>query len=225
MNMLDMISEPVLFAQEAYEHSRKVYQIVKQVPLLMEALLSQDFRRIRAIREDISKMRDETIQIKLSLYDRIKDMHFHSPGAYAFSQFLACQDGIAGSSLDFADVLTLREITIPVELQAGFKAFAAQVVDVCERAMTPAEVFSSETEAIPAEDELKKALNALRGVTESNKQAKRLGVRLIQRVQANEEQLGWSSTMFIDKCCAALQKLADDAEHTGDHLRLIFPQT
>jgi uncharacterized protein Yka (UPF0111/DUF47 family) len=120
--------------------------------------------------------------------------------------------------------LVLREATIPADLQTDLRAFAAQIADVCERAMTPAEVLSSEAETIPAEADIEKAFDALQGITDSNRQAKRLEVKLIQRLYDHEEQLGLATTMFLDRCCAALQQAADAAERTGDHLRLIFPQ-
>jgi uncharacterized protein Yka (UPF0111/DUF47 family) len=224
MNMLDMISEPVLFAQESYEHARKVHQIVKRLPLLVDAFLSRDYQQMGIIQEEIAQTRDETVRIKLSLYDRIKDMHFHSPGAYAFSQYLAGQDGMAGASLELADVLTLRRAGIPPELQADFRALAAQVIDVCETAMMPAEVLLSEAEAIPSEEDLEKAHHALRGVADSRKQVRHLGMTLLQHVTAGEGLLGWADALFLDKCCAAMQKLAQQAEHAGDHLHLIFPQ-
>ena len=73
------------------------------------------------------------------------------------------------------------------------------------------------------EADVEKALDALGGITDSNRQAKQLGMKLVQRLYDHEEQLGLVTTLFLDKCCAALQQAADAAERTGDHLRLIFP--
>jgi uncharacterized protein Yka (UPF0111/DUF47 family) len=224
MNMLDMISEPLLFAQQSHEFSKRVHESASLVSPLMEALLSQDRERMRSVRDAMSRIRDETIPVKLALYDQIKELRFRSPGAYAFSQYLACQDRIAELAQDFADLLAVREITLPAGLQAEFKALAVQVVDVCERAMTPSEILSSETEAPPAEADLEKAAEMLQGITDSSRQAKQSSLKCIQRICSHEAQLDAATTMFLDKVCDALRQLVEAAERTGDHLRLIFPQ-
>jgi hypothetical protein len=59
MDAFDMISEPVLFAQQWGEHSHRVYQSVELVPLLSEALLAQDEEKIKTLHEQISRITDE----------------------------------------------------------------------------------------------------------------------------------------------------------------------
>jgi uncharacterized protein Yka (UPF0111/DUF47 family) len=224
MSVLDVVLEPLRFVQQTQEYSRRVRQAIGLVQLVVDAWLSQDRQRMRIVHGEISRSAEELVQLKLSLYDQIKDMRFRSPGGYAFSQYLACQGRIVESSRDLADLLVLRQITVPADLHADFRALAAQVIDVCERAMTPAEVVSSEAETAPAEADVEKAVEALEGIANSRRQAGQLGLKLVLRIDDLQEQLGPATATFLDRCCAALQRLADAAEHVGDHLRLIYPQ-
>jgi hypothetical protein len=48
--------------------------------------------------EQISHVAGEADQIKLALYDRIKNVHVRSPGSHAFSQYVSSLDRIVGSA-------------------------------------------------------------------------------------------------------------------------------
>jgi hypothetical protein len=80
MNAFDMISEPVLFAQELREYSSRVHHSVELIQSLADALLAEDCDKIQTLHEQMSRITGEADQSKLSLYDQIKGMHFHSAG-------------------------------------------------------------------------------------------------------------------------------------------------
>ena len=98
MNAFNRIAEPALFVQRLNAHSLSVDQSVALTQLLAEALLAEEYERVWTAHEQISSLTEEVGQIKHSLYAQIKNMHFHPTGGYAFSQYLACQDKVAGSA-------------------------------------------------------------------------------------------------------------------------------
>ncbi len=222
MDAFDMISEPVLFAQQLHEHANRVHQSVELIRPLVEALLAGDHEKVQTLHEHMSRIRAEAGQVKLSLYDQIKDMHFHSAGGYAFSQYLACQDKIAGASQKFAELLASRETTISLELHADFRAFVAQVVDVCAQALILAEGLSSPPETVPPASEAQNTREVIQGIIEGNRQARQLGMKLAQCACRLEEQLGPVTILFLDKYCATLCDAADNAESMANHLRLMI---
>ncbi len=222
MDAFDMISEPVLFVQQLCEHSHKVHQSVELLQPLAEALLAEDYEKIQTLHEQISRIREEVGQSKLSLYDRIKNMHFHSAGGYAFSQYLACQDKVASSAQEFADLLVLRKTTIPIGLRDDFRAFVIQVVSVSRRTMSLTEGLSSEAQTVGADTETQNTLDAIRGIIDDNGQARRLEMQFARHFYSLEKQLDPVTIMFLDKCCATLHEVAGNAERTTDHLRLMI---
>jgi len=221
MDAFDMISEPVLFIQQLREHSNKVHQSVELIQSLADALLAEDYEKIRTLHEQMSGIRDEVDQIKLSLYGQIKEMHFHSAGGDALSQYLACQDKVADSSQDFAELLVLRKTTIPIELRDDFRAFVTQVVNVSRRTMSLAEGLFSEAETVCTDADVQNLLGAIRGIIDENGRARQREMEFARHVYSLEKQLDPVTVMFLDKYCAALREVADNAERAAEHLRLM----
>jgi uncharacterized protein len=222
MDMLDIIAEPVRYAERSGEHSRRVHQIVRKVQQLAGALLSGDGDPLKAAQEEISGLRIEAAQIKQSLFDQTKHVHFRSPGGYAFSRYLACQDRIADAAQDLVDLSASGEIVIPVDLQADFTAFVTGVVEIGDQTMTLAVNLSAGAECTLSDAQLENLLNAAHMIPDHNRLVKRLGIKLARQLHAPKEPAGGATLMLLDRCIAAFQKIADEAEQTCDHLRLIF---
>jgi uncharacterized protein len=222
MNAFDMISEPLLFAEQLCEHSHRVHQSVELIPLLTDALLAADDEKIKTLHEQISAIREEVDQSKLSLYDQIKNMHFHSVGGCDFSQYLACQDKVASAAQEFAALLVSRKTTIPLELHADFRALVAQVVNVSRRARRLTEGFCAEAQGVCADTETQNMLDAIRGIIDENGQARRLEMAFTRHFYSLEKQLDPVTILSLDKCCAALHEVAGNAECIADHLRLMI---
>jgi hypothetical protein len=223
MDVIDMISGPLLFVQRLHEHSTKVHEAVELIPALVDALLAQDYEKMDMLHGQMSKIRSETDQVKLALYGQIKDIRFRSPGSHAFSQYIGCQDKVADAASDFADLLMVRKTTIPVELRAGFQAFVAHVVGTSRQPVSLAkELFSSE-EAVSTAPQAQGAAEAIAGITEGNRRAKRLGMEFAQHVYSLEGRLDPGTIQFLDKYSTALRGITDAAERAADHLRLMIP--
>lgn len=222
MDVLDMISGPLLFVQQLHEHSKKVHRGVELMQPLVDALFAEDYEKIKMLHEQMSEVKNEADQVKLSLYDQIKDMHFRSAGGYAFSQYITWQDKVADSALEFADLLMLRKTTIPVELRADFRAFVAQVVNISGQVMNLAEKVCSPAEGVLTEPEDRDTLDAIGRIIEGNCEVKRLAMEFAQHFYSLERQLEPMAIMLLDKYCTALREVTNNAEHTANHLRLMI---
>jgi len=221
MNAFNRIAEPALFVQQLYAHSLSIRQSVAMTQPLTEALLAEDHERVWAVHEQICRITDEVGQIKLSLYAQIKNMHFHPTGGYAISQYLACQDKVANSAQEFADLLVLRKTAIPIELHADFRAFVSHVVNVSRGATCLMQGLSPEAQTLCADTELGGLPDPVREVCDGKGQARRLRRKFTRRVYSLEEQLDPVAIMLLDNCCAVLHQVADNAEHAADYLCLM----
>lgn len=221
MDTLDMVSGPVAFAQQLQEHSEKVHAGVELIQPLVDALLAEDRDKTGRLRKQLSEIRDEADRIRLSLYDQIKDMHFRATDAYAFSQYLACQQGIVDASEDLAGLLAVRRTTVPIALRPDLQAFVVQTVSISRQIIRLAEGLSSSAEDVPADVETADVSDVLEAVTEGCRQARRLATDFAQHLHALDGQLNPMTVMFLDKCCTALKEVVNNAERTASHLRLM----
>ncbi len=222
MNAFDMISEPAFFAEHLGEHSHRVHQSVELIPALADALLAQDFEKMKALHEQISRSAEEVNQSKLSLYDQIRNMHFYRVGGYAFNQYLNCQDKVASSAQEFADLLVSRRMAVPTELHADFRAFVTQVVSVSQRTRHLAEGLSSETPTVGPDTGVQGTLAALQGVRDDYGQARRLEMEFSRHLYSLEKPPDLVTIMFLDRCCTALREVADNTAQTANQLRLMI---
>lgn len=209
MDAFDMISEPVLFVQQLCEHAGRVHQCVELLRSLADELLAEDCEKISALGEQMSRVRNEAAQSEIALCDQIEGMYFHSAGGYAFGQYLACQDKVAASAQDFADLLVLRRTAIPAELRDDFRLLVTGVVNVGGRALSLAEGLASETLGSPG---------VARGTIDDDR-ARRREMDFARHLYSLEKPLGPVTVMFLDKVRAALHEVAGNAGRAADHLR------
>jgi len=212
MDAFDMISEPLLFVEGLREYSGRVHQGVELIQSLTDALLAQDDEKTRTLHEQMVRVRDEVDQSRLSLYNQIKDMQYHSAGGDAFTQYMACQDKVADSSQAFAELFALRKTAVPIELRDDFRALIAEVVNVSRRTMSLVERLSSKLQTLCPDAETKDTLD-------DKGQAKQREMEFSRHLYSLEKQLDPVTVMFLDKYCAALHEVADNAERAGGHLR------
>jgi len=222
MNAFDMISEPVLFVEELREYANRVHQSVELIQSLADALLAEDYEKIRTLHGRMSGIRDDVDQSRLSLYGHVRDMHFYSAGGDAFRQYMVCQDKVADSSQAFAELLALRKTAIPVELHDDFRALVAEVVNVGRRTMSLADGLSSEAEGGCTDAEAQILLDAIPGSIEDRGRVRQREMEFARRLYSLEKQLDPVTVMVLDKYCAALHEVADNAERAAEQLRLMI---
>jgi len=221
MDAFDMISEPILFAEQLREYSDRVRQSVELIQSLADALLTEDYAKIQTLHEQMCKISGEVDQSRLSLYGQIKGMHFHVAGGDAFNQYMACQEKVADSLQGLADLLASRKTPFPSELHDDFRALVAGVFNVSRRTMSLAEGLLSESETACTDAETQDSLDAIRGAIDEKDKNRQREMEFARHLYSLEKQLDPVTVMFLDKCCTTLHEVADNAEHAADYLRLM----
>jgi hypothetical protein len=222
MDAMDMTSGPLVFVQRLHEHSTKVHEAVELIQPLADALLAQDREKMVNLHGQISKIVSEADQIKLTLYGQIKDVYFRSAGDYAFHGYIRSQDKVANAANDFADLLMVRETTIPIELHAAFRALVVHVVGTGKLTVNLAKELSSSQDALPMDAQPQDPIGAIAGITESSHRAKRFGMEFARHMYSLERHLDPVTILLLDKYATALREMADAAERAGEHLRLMM---
>jgi uncharacterized protein Yka (UPF0111/DUF47 family) len=212
MDVMDMVSGPLVFVQRLHEHSVKVHEAVELIQPLVDALLAQDRGKMARLHDQMSKSVSEANQIKLTLYDRIKDAHFRSAGNYAFSKYIRHLNRVAEAAGDFADLLIVRETTIPVELHAAFQTLVAHVISTSRLTVNLAKELSSSEDALPADAQPEDVTGAIARITEGSYRVKRSGMEFAQSMYSLERRLDPVIIVLLDRYATALRATADAAE-------------
>ena len=204
------------------EHTKKVHECVTQIRTLADALLEEDFERIKVLHHEISGTEHEADQIKDDIRKAISRAYLLSVGRDELTQFLAFQDEVADSAEDFAVVLLLRKTRIHPELKDDFNAFVDQVIAVSEHLLSVAEEMTLLAETSFAGKEAERVLEALDRIGEEEWEADKLQRKFALHYYQMEEQLDPVTILFYDKYCHTLSRIANSAEKTGKYLRQII---
>jgi uncharacterized protein Yka (UPF0111/DUF47 family) len=221
MNMVDMISQPLVFVEHLREYTGKVCQIVELTPALMNALLATDDERARHVHEEISRLKSETDRVKGALYDQFGEMHFRASGEYALGQYLASMDKATESAEEFADAVVSRKAVIPAELHADLTALANQMLDLGGRLRNLAQAVWPPEEAVPPGAEARRVLDAIDAITESHRQVRQLEMELAGHLYGLEGRLDPATLLYLSRCSGVLRAMASEAELAADHLRIL----
>ncbi|MBU1701478.1 MAG: TIGR00153 family protein [Candidatus Eisenbacteria bacterium] len=204
------------------EHTRKVHDCVLLMKPLAEALLAEDWDRIKELHHKMSRTEHEADLIKGQIRDQISHVFLMSVGKYELMQFLAVQDDVADSAEDFSVVLMLRKTKVPEELRGDFLALVDQVIKVSEDLLGLAEELSQLSESAFTGEEAKRVLDSIDNVVEEEWKADKLQRVFAKHYYDLEDQLDPTTLFFYDKYCKTLSSVANNAERTAKFLRLII---
>ncbi|UCF44399.1 MAG: TIGR00153 family protein [Planctomycetota bacterium] len=204
------------------DHAKKVHECVELLRPLTNALLAGEHEKIEELHNQMSRTEHEADLLKTELRDRISKMYFLSVGRLELSQFLAYQDDVADSAEDFAVLLLIRKTQVPEELKSDFMAFVEQVITVSEHLMGLADKLSTLAEAAFGGAEAQEVLQAIETIGQEEWQADRLERKFARHLYTVEDKLDPVTIMFMDKYCATLGRVSNNAEKTAKYLRLII---
>jgi uncharacterized protein Yka (UPF0111/DUF47 family) len=222
MNTLDMISGPLLFVEHLRDYSKQVHQVVGRMPLLVAAILAADHEQARRVREQMSELKSEADRTQYTLYGEFKDIRFRAGGEYALGQYVGCLDTTAEASEEFADLLLLHGISIPLELHAKLQAFVAEVVHTSELLSDVADILWPSEETLPAPHGSKEALDTVERIVEGHGQASRLGTEFARHLHGMAGELDPAVLLCLDNCRIALRAAVKGVECAANHLRPVI---
>jgi predicted phosphate transport protein (TIGR00153 family) len=221
MGVLDRFFATSPFIQ-LHEHAKKVHECVELIRPLTNALLVEDYDKIKELHNVMSKAEHEADEIKAELRDELAKLYFLSVGQHDLSRFLAYQDDIADAAEDYAVVLFLRKTKIPLELKNDFMAFVEQVISVSEQLINLESEISTLAEAGFTGKEAENVLEGIKKIGEEEWKSDRLGKKFARRFYNMEDKLDPITIVFLDKYCKRLSAISNNAERTAKYLRIII---
>ncbi len=204
------------------EHTKKVHECVEAIRPLAEALLREDYEEIHRLQDRVSRTEYEADQIKHEIREHLPRRYFLPVNRDELDNFLRCQDRIADGVQDFAVVLHIRKTRMHESLKAPFLAFVDQIINVSMTLLKAALELQTLAEASFGGAEAQSVLEMIRGLGEEEWKADRMQRKLAMQIYGLEKELDPLTIVFYDKILEVLGRIANDAENTGDLLRLMI---
>ncbi len=204
------------------QHTLKVHETVQQVRPLVAAFLAGDDDEVHEIYERISKLEHEADLIKTEIRGHLPRSLFLPVDRGDMLMYLKEQDAIADTAEDIAVLLTIRHTPIPTDLHDGILAFTDKVIDVSERLVRAASELEELQEASFVGEGAEKVLATVEEVSQGEYEADCMQTDLSREMYDREKEVDPVSIYFIMKFFRLLGELANHAENTGDHLRMML---
>jgi len=204
------------------EHTRKVHECVQLLQPLTDALLAGEHDRIEDLHNEMARKEYEADKIKTKIRDQLSKAYLISVRRDDLLRFLSYQDSVADAAQDYAVVLLLRRTTMPPEVTDDYRAFVKQVIRVSDLLLNLAEELSVVVETAFSGAETRKLMESVEKIGEEEWQADRLERKFARHYYTLEDQLDPVTILFLDKYCATLGEVANNAEATAKYLRQII---
>lgn len=204
------------------EHTKKVHECVKVIKPLMEAVVKEDYEEVHRLQDVASRLEYEADQIKHQIREQIPRRYFLAVERDELENFLRCEDKIADSVQDFAVILFIRNTKIYPALKDEFFTFIEQIMKVSNMLMGAAEELENLAETSFGGTEAKSVMQRIAGLGEEEWKADRLQRQLCRHIYSLEKELDPITIIFYEKMLQTLSRIANEAENTGDLLRIMI---
>lgn len=204
------------------EHAKKVHSCVKLICPLMEAMIQEDYKKVRSLQDEVSKLEYEADQIKHEIRENLPRRYFLPVSREDLDEFLHKQDKIADAVEDFAVICMLRQTKIYADFREEIMTFVHQIVKVADRLMIAAQEMQNLAETSFGGAEARNVLALVTGLGQEEWKADRMQRNLSMNIYKQEDHLDLVTILFYEKMIKALSRVANAAENTGDVLRTMI---
>ena len=204
------------------EHAKKVHECVKLISPLMEAMQKKDYEEVRRLQDQVSKLEYEADMISHEIRENLPRRYFLPVERGDLDTYLEQEDCIADAVEDFAVILVIRHTTIHENLKDPMSRFVDQVVSVADSFMSAAEELQNLAETSFGGAEAQTVMQRIKGLGEEEWKADRMQREISIQIYEHEDDLDTLTILFYEKMLAALSRVANSAENTGDMLRTMI---
>jgi predicted phosphate transport protein (TIGR00153 family) len=205
------------------EHMRAAVACAKVVEPLMEAMVAGDLEAIARHRAEIDRLEHEADSLK-------HDIRSHMPRRFMMAmerrdmlEILDCQDSIADTAQDIAELADLRGMHVPTGLADPMLTLTRSVVAACEQGKRVIDELDELVETGFGDREVARVEEMIgqlgRVETETDEHAR----AALKVLFGMEDELG-VGTYFWYRLIIWTADLADYAERAGNRLRLLIAQ-
>ncbi len=204
------------------EHTARVRDAVILIRPLFEAFVDADWARTEEVYQRISKLEHKADIIKNDIRDHLPRSLFMPVDRGDVLLFLRQQDRIADAAEDLGVLLTMRPTPTPPSIRDDVLELVDAVLRCAEAWFETARALPDLQEASFAGPVVERVMERIKEISDLEWEADKLQAALSKEVFRHEEELGAVSTMFWANILRVIGVVANKAESTADHLRLML---
>jgi uncharacterized protein len=204
------------------EHTLRVREAVVLLRPLFEAFVEGDRERTEEVYQRISKLEHKADIIKNDIRDHLPKSLFMPVDRGDVLLFLRQQDRIADAAEDLGVLLTMRPTPTPPDLRDDVLALVDAVLRTAEAWFETARELPDLQEAGFSGPLVDRVLKRIDEISNLEWEADKLQASLSREMFRHEEELGPVSVIFWANILRVVGVVANKAESTADHLRLML---
>ena len=203
------------------EHMRAAVECASQVVPLIDAMARGDDEAIASRRADIDRLEHKADELKHDIRSHLPRRLMLAMERRDMLDILDCQDSIADTAQDIAELADQRNMHLPKALAEPFRALTAKVIAACEQGQNVIGELDELVETGFGDREVARleAMIAELGRIESETDV--LSDQAARVLFSLEGELG-VATVYWHQLILWIADLADYAERVGNRLRLLI---
>lgn len=204
------------------EHTLRVRETVTLIRPLFEAFVDGDWARTEEVYQEISRLEHKADIVKNDIRDHLPRSMFLPVDRGDLLLFLKQQDKIADAAEDLGVLLTMRETPTPAAMREGVLELVEAVLRATEAWFETAQELPSLQEASFAGPDVDRVMKQIARVSDLEWEADKQQAIVSKEIFRHEDELGAVTVIFWANILRVLGAVANYAESTADHLRLML---
>jgi len=205
------------------EHIRVAVACARQVTPLIEAMVIGDDDAIAAARSEIDRLEHEADELKHEIRSNMPRRLLLAMERRDMLDILDCQDSIADTAQDIAELVDQRRMHLPQSLATPFRNLTSRVIAACEQGQTIINELDELVETGFGEREVARIDSMISELGRIETETDVLSDQAARALFSMEAELG-VSTVYWHQLILWIADLADYAERVGNRLRLLIAQ-
>ncbi|NNL86600.1 MAG: TIGR00153 family protein [Myxococcales bacterium] len=203
------------------EHMGAAVACAKEVLPLIDAMAAGDSAAIRERRTEIDRLEHAADALKNGIRGKMPRRILMAMDRRDLLEILDCQDSIADTAQDIAELVDQREMHLPSSLIEPFRALAIRSVAACEHGDKMMNELDELIETGFGHREVARVEAMISELGRIESETDRLLDTACRRVFGMEAELG-IATVYWHQILLWIANLADYAERVGNRLRLLI---
>ena len=215
-----------LFSKSPFEplkkHIEKVKECLDELKPLFNEFEKSNFDEVKKIAKKIWELERQADEFKNEIRNHLPKNILLPVARSDFIEMIEQQDLIANSIEDIAALLTMRKTLFPPELKERFYQFLDSVINTVEQIINIIKNIDSLLNASFSGEQAQEVLNKINKLNYLEYESDKHQYKLAKKLFEIEDKMSPINCYMLISIFKALGQLADNAQKTGDKLRLML---
>lgn len=204
------------------EHMTRVTTGVRHLIPLVDGMVAEDLDAVKQCRKKIVSAEHDADDMKKELRHRLPKGLFMPVDRRDLLEVLTKQDQIVNRAKDISGLAVGRKMTLPVTMQAPFKAYTQRCIEAVEQALTIINELDELVETGFRGLEVERVQGMLERLDDIEAETDNMQADLRGLLFDLEDGLRATDVMFTYRLIEWMGQVADDAQKVGSRLQLML---